>query len=156
MSDTAFNPNTPEDSSPAPVDLSAFDDECDAVEPADNGEVPDGKYEVRVQGVKLDHSQKGDPLLKWDLVVLSGSHARRHLFKNAVITGASLPFVKGELKTLGLKMKRFSQLPSRLDELVGRTPEVTKRTKDGYTNVYFNKRIPAPASVPGRPDEAPF
>lgn len=155
MADTPFDPPAPYDA-PAPLDLSAFDEEYDAVEPADNDEVPDGKYQVRVQRVKLDRSQKGDPMLKWDLVVLSGQHANRHVFKNAVITQASLPFVKGDLKTLGLEVPRFSELPRHLDELLDLTLEVTKRTKGEYTNVYFNKRIQVPAGAPVAPSATPF
>lgn len=155
MADTPFDPTAaaPYD---APLDLSAFDDEYDSVEPADNDEVPDGKYQVRVQRVKLDRSQKGDPMLKWDLVVLSGQHANRHIFKNAVITQASLPFVKGDLKTLGLEVPRFSELPSHLDELLDLTLEVTKRTKGEYANVYFNKRIQVPAGSEIPSGDLPF
>ncbi len=155
MADTPFDPPAPYDA-PAPLDLSAFDEEYDAVEPADNDEVPDGKYQVRVQRVKLDRSQKGDPMLKWDLVVLSGQHANRHIFKNAVITQASLPFVKGDLKTLGLEVPRFSELPHHLDELLDLTLEVTKRTKGEYSNVYFNKRIQVPAGAAPAEGATPF
>ena len=137
-----------------PPDLRELDGDFDTVNPAENGEVPDGRYQVRLNDVTLDHSQKGDPMLRWDTIVLSGPHAGRHIFKNAVITKASLPFVKGDLKTLGLKLRRFSELPNHLDELVGLALEVTKRTKDEYTNVYFNKRIPAPEV--GLPNDNPF
>lgn len=126
------------------VDLSSFDGEFDAAQAADSEEVPDGKYQVRVFSVKLGHSQKGDPMLKWDLVVIAGGngqHAGRHIFKNAVISQASLPFVKGDLKTLGLQLSKFSELPARLPELLDLTVEVTKRTKGDYTNVYFNKLL---------------
>jgi len=154
MPETPFDPNTPYGATP--VDLSTFDEEYDAAEPADTDEVPDGKYQVRVQRVKLDRSQKGDPMLKWDLVVLSGQHANRHIFKNAVITQASLPFVKGDLKTLGLETLRFSELPQHLEELLDLTLEVTKRTKGEYANVYFNKRIQVPAGEAVPSDNVPF
>ena len=104
-------------------------------------EVPDGKYQVRIDSVRLEHSQKGDPMIKWDLIVLSGSQAGRHIFKNSVITAASLPFVKGDLKTLGLVLTKFSELAGRLEELLDATLELTKRTKGEYANVYFNRRI---------------
>jgi hypothetical protein len=152
---TPFDPQAP---SPygAPPDLSVFDDEYDSVDPADNDEVPDGKYQVRVQRVKLERSQKGDPMLKWDLVVLSGQHANRHVFKNSVITQASLPFVKGDLKTLGLELSRFSELPNHLEPLLDQALEITKRTKGDYTNVYFNKRVEVPAGETTRRDGTPF
>ena len=123
------------------VDLTAFDDEFNTAEAPSQDEVPDGKYQVRIDSVRLEHSQKGDPMIKWDLIVLSGSQAGRHIFKNSVITAASLPFVKGDLKTVGLALTKFSELEGRLEELLDATLELTKRTKGEYANVYFNRRI---------------
>jgi hypothetical protein len=123
------------------VDLTSFDDEFASVEAPSQEDVPDGKYQVRIDSVRLEHSQKGDPMIKWDLVILSGSHAGRRIFKNSVITAASLPFVKGDLKTLGLVLTKFSELAGRLEELLDVTLELTKRTKGEYSNVYFNRRI---------------
>ena len=123
------------------VDLTAFDDEFNTAEAPSQDEVPDGKYQVRIDSVRLEHSQKGDPMIKWDLIVLSGSQAGRHIFKNSVITAASLPFVKGDLKTVGLVLTKFSELAGRLQALLDVTLELTKRTKGEYANVYFNRRI---------------
>jgi hypothetical protein len=81
------------------------------------------------------------------LEVLSGSHAGRHIFKNSVITQASIPYVKGDLKTLGLQLSKFSELSRRLDELLDVTLEVTKRTRGDYTNIYFNRRIKLAADI---------
>jgi len=129
------------------VDLTAYDDEFASAESPAHDEVPDGKYQVRIQGVRLDHSQKGDPMIKWDLVVIAGSQANRHIFKNSVITPAALPFVKGDLKTLGLNLAKFSELQQRLDELLDVTLEVTKRMRGDYANVYFNRRMKLAASA---------
>lgn len=123
------------------VDLSSFDDEFASAEAPEYDEVPDGKYQVRIESVRLENSQKGDPMIKFDLEVLSGSQAGRHIFKNSVITQASIPYVKGDLKTLGLELAKFSELSGRLEELLDVTLEVTKRTRGDYTNVYFNRRI---------------
>ncbi len=129
------------------VDLTAFDDEFNTAEAPSQDEVPDGKYQVRIDSVRLEHSQKGDPMIKWDLIVLSGSKAGRHIFRNSVITAASLPFVKGDLKTLGLTLTKFSELAGRLEELLDATLELTKRTKGEYANVYFNRRIQIAATA---------
>ncbi len=143
---------------PAPVDLTAYDAEYESVNMADFDEVPDGKYQVRVDGVRLDHSQNGDPMLKWDLIVIAGQHAGRHIFKNSVITQASLPFVKGDMKTLGVSLAKFSDLPHQLESLLDIHLEVSKRTRGEYTNVYFNRRIQIPSggqtTVPER--DTPF
>lgn len=140
------------------VDLSAFDDDFSTAEAPSFQEVPDGKYQVRIDTVRLDRSQKGDPLIKWDLIVLAGQHAGRHIFKNSVITPASLPFVKGDLTTLGLELAKLSELGGRLGELLDVTLEVTKRTRDEFVNVYFNKRIQIAADVPRQlaADDTPF
>lgn len=148
------------DSAPVDVDLSAYDDEYASAEAADSDEVPDGKYQVRIDKVKLDKSQKGNPMIKWDLIVIAGSQANRHIFKNSVITPAALPFVKGDLKSLGLNLAKFSDLQQRLDELLDVTLEVTKRTKGDYSNVYVNKRIQLAAGAalpaPPPPGSTPF
>ena len=123
------------------VDLSSFDDEFATAEAPAFDEVPDGKYQVRIDSVRLESSQKGDPMIKWDLVILSGSQAGRRMFRNSVITAASLPYVKGDLKTLGLALTKFSELKGRLEELLDLTVEVTKRTRGDFSNVYFNRRI---------------
>ena len=123
------------------VDLSGFDDDFASAEAPSGDEVADGKYQVRIDGVRLDHSQKGDPMIKWDLIVISGSQSGRHVFKNSVITPAALPFVKADLQTVGLELTKFSDLSQRLDDLLDITLEVTKRTRGEYSNVYFNKRI---------------
>jgi len=128
----------------APADLSAFDADYDEVEAPSHDAVPDGKYQVRVHRVELGQSQAGDPMIKWDLVVISGAHAGRHIFKNSVITQKSLPFVKGDLQTLGVQLPKFSDLPRHLDSLLDQTVEVTQRTRGDYTNVYFNRRISVP------------
>jgi len=146
----AFNdkdriPLDPQDT--ASTDLSAFDDEYEQAEPPDFEEVADGKYQVRIEKAQLTESSKGDPMIKWDLVVLSGPCAGRHIFKNAVITRASLPFVKGDLKLLGLDLPKFSALPDHLESALNKTLQVTKRTKDEYANVYFNRLIEVPAGT---------
>ena len=139
------------------VDLTAFDDEFNTAEAPTQEEVPDGKYQVRIDSVRLEHSQKGDPMIKWDLVVLSGSQAGRRVFKNSVITAASLPYVKGDLKTVGLVLTKFSELAGRLEELLDVTLELTKRTKGDYSNVYFNRRIQIPVVTSNRVDSVePF
>jgi hypothetical protein len=123
------------------VDLTSFDDVFESAETPSYEEVPDGKYQVKIQTAKIESSQKGDPMIKFDLEIISGSQVGRHIFKNSVITQASLPYVKADLKTLGLELAKLSELSGRLDELLDVTLEITKRTRGDYTNVYFNRRL---------------
>ena len=145
-----FDPVADQPAGDSSLDLSAYDAEFDAAQAMKMEEVPDGKYQIRINSVKLAESQKGDPMIKWDLIVISGQFAERHIFKNSVITPASLPFVKGDLNTLGLNLTKFSDLPNHLESLLDLNVEVTKRTKGEYTNVYFNKVIQIAASIADR------
>ncbi len=138
------------------ADLTTFDDDYAEADAPSYGNLPDGKYQVRVERVKLGSSQAGDPMLKWDFVVLSGEHAGRHIFKNAVITQKSLPFVKGDLQTLGVALPKFSDLPHHLEPLLDQTLEITQRTKDEYTNVYMNRRISVPGGATGAVETSPI
>ena len=138
------------------VNLAAFDEEYEQAEAPDFDEVPDGKYQVRIEAVRMAESQKGDPMIKWDLIVISGQFEGRHIFKNSVITQASLPFVKGDLKTLGLQLPKFSELPNHLEELLDKRLQVTKKTKDEFTNVYFNKLLAIPDGGGLQGEPAPF
>lgn len=144
---TSFNPDLPQEPPSGPVDLRRFDAAYDEAEISRPGEVPDGKYDAQIADAYLDYSAKRDPRLTYDLVVCSGPCAGRHIFKNAVITDDSLSFVKRDLCTLRLGLPRFSDLQEHLGELRGRRLAITKRTKDGYSNVYFNRLIqPAPGA----------
>lgn len=137
------------DADTSPADLSVFDQDYGEVEAPSYGDLPDGKYQVRVERVEVGQSQNGDPMLKWDFLVLSGAHAGRHLFKNAVITHKSLPFVKGDLEMLGVQLPKFSDLPNHLNSLLDQTLEVTQRTRGEYINLYLNRRISVSAGAPG-------
>lgn len=122
-------------------ELSEFDVEYAQVKAAETAEVPDGPYDVRVNEVKLIRSRGDEPMLKWDLVILEGPHANRHIFKNTVITERSLSFIKADVKCLGVELPRLSSLPEFLGKFQGIALAVTRRTRDEYVNVYFNKRI---------------
>lgn len=62
-------------------------------------------------------------------MIISGAQEGRHVFKNAVITRKSMPFVKGDLTKLGLKLGKISELPGHLPSLLDKKLEVTVRTK---------------------------
>ena len=136
------------------VDLSGFDDEFDSVEAPSFDEVPDGKYQVRIDSVRIEQSQKGDPMIKWDMIVLSGVQTGRHVFKNSVISQTALPYVKADLKTLGLELAKFSDLAGRLPELLDATLEISKRTRGEYSNVYFNRRLQIAVHATSEVDKA--
>lgn len=136
----------------AGIDLSQFDDDFESAEAPEYAELPDGKYQVTISKAQLAESRQGDPMLKWDLIIISGQHEGRHIFKNAVISPNSMPYVKADLIRLGLEMKRISDLPARLPEVLDKNLEITVRTKGEFTNVYFNKVLSIPSSRPAADD----
>ena len=136
----------------AGINLSQFDDDFESAEAPAYAELPDGKYQVTINKALLAESRQGDPMLKWDLIIISGPHEGRHIFKNTVISQKSMPYVKADLTRLGLEMKRITELPARLPAVLDKTLEVTVRTKGEFTNVYFNKVLAIPSSRPTSAD----
>ena len=55
-----FDPGAAQPAGDSSVDLSAYDAEFDAAQAPEMEEVPDGKYQIRINSVKLAQSQKGD------------------------------------------------------------------------------------------------
>ena len=140
-----YGSRTPgEDDVPA-VDLSQFDEDF-AEAPIEDREfdpVPDGKYQVNVDKVEITTAKtSGNPMLKWTLRVLAPRFRGRLLWRNNVMaTRENIRWLKNDLHVCGLDLQKLSDLPSRLEDLLDVTLEVTKRTKGDNENIYFNRRI---------------
>ena len=127
-----------------PMDLSQWDEDYAAaeVEPNKFDDVPDGKYQVKVEKVEMARTQSDAPMLKWQLRVLGPQNRGRMLFRNNVVASKeNIKFLKADLLTCGLELAKLSDLPNRLPELLDVGLEITKRTRGEYSNVYFNRRI---------------
>lgn len=127
------------------MDLAQFDDDFVSadVEEKDFEPVPDGKYQVKVDRVELTRSEtSGNPMLKWALKILGSKHKGRLLWRNNVIASKdNVKWLKQDLYTCGLQMEKLSDLPGKLESLLDVGLEVTKRTKNEFENIYFNRRI---------------
>lgn len=127
------------------MDLAQFDDDFVTadVEEKDFESVPDGKYQVKVDRVELTRSEtSGNPMLKWALKILGPTHKGRLLWRNNVIASKdNVKWLKQDLYTCGLQMDKLSDLPGKLETLLDVGLEVTKRTKNEFENIYFNRRI---------------
>ena len=126
------------------IDLSKWDDEYESaeVEPNKFDEVPDGKYQVKVEKVELARSQNDNEMLKWQLRVLGPNHAGRMIFRNNMITSSeNIKYLKNDLHTCGLVLAKLSELKNKLNDLLDVKIEVTKKTRGEFSNVYFNSRI---------------
>ncbi len=127
------------------MELAQFDDDFVSadVEEKDFEAVPDGKYQVKVDRVELTRSEtSGNPMLKWALKILGPTHKGRLLWRNNVIASKdNVKWLKQDLYTCGLQMDKLSDLPGKLETLLDVGLEVTKRTKNEFENIYFNRRI---------------
>ena len=143
------------------LDLAQFDDDfAEApVEEREFEDVPDGKYQVKVEKVELTRAQSsGNPMLKWTLKILGPRCAGRLLWRNSVMASKeNLKWLKTDLHTCGVDLDKLSDLPNRLGDLLDVTLEITKRTKGDSENIYFNRRIVIEDLAPEGDDSlAPF
>jgi hypothetical protein len=141
------------------LDLGRFDDEfrAAALDP-DAGTVPDGTYQVVVERVEMGTSQSsGNPKITWTLRILGPSSVNRVLFKTNGVSSNNLHIVKQELHTCGVDPEPFSELPKLLTRMEEVELEVTKKTRNGNSNIYFDRRLKdAPAAAEGVDDDLPF
>jgi hypothetical protein len=135
-------------------DLARFDQafrEAEVSEHQGPDLVPDGDYAARIEAVELKKREtSGALVLVWTLRVEGGEHAGRNLRKFRPITDRTIPYIKEDLTKCGLRLDRLSDLPRHLDSLKGCGLEVTKRTRDGKSNVYIHWTAQSLAD-PGRP-----
>lgn len=136
------------DSTYETVDLSRYDEDYrkakQADAPAPYRPVPDGRYQVIVETVELTKTRTtGNPMLKWRLRISGPTMADRVLWRNSVITERTIPYIHKDLALCGLHMDSFNELSSRLPELVSLRLEVTKRTKDNYEDIFFDRNLSA-------------
>ena len=129
-----------QESNGANIDLSSFDADFAAAEAPDFEELPDGKYQVKIDKAVLTQTRSsGEPMIRWELVVISGEQEGRRIFKNAVFTQTALPFIKADLKRLEIEVASLKELPARLPDVLDKTLEVTIKTNGDHHNCYFNK-----------------
>ena len=127
------------------IDLTQFDEGFAEAEIKEREfePIPDGKYQVNVKRVELTRAKTSDtPMLKWTLEIIAPSCQGRILFRNNLIgSQENINWLKTDLHTCGLDLKKLSDLQANLEKLLDVKLEVTKRTRGEYENVYFNRRI---------------
>lgn len=126
-------------------DLALFDDDFIAadVEERDFESVADGKYQVKIDSLELTRSEMaGKLMLKWTLKILGPKLQGTPLWRYSLIsTKENVKWLKKDLHTCGMKIDKISDLPEKLDTIIGVGLNITKRTKNGYENIYINSRI---------------
>lgn len=134
-------------------DLAQFDEDFAAapLEEREFEEVPDGKYTVLVDKVEITESKtSGNRMLKWTLKILGPRFAGRLLWRHHVLVSReNVRWLKNDLHTCGLDLVKLSDLPQHLESLLDLHLEITKRTKGGSSNIYFNRRLEPSAGDAG-------
>jgi hypothetical protein len=127
----------------------------------DRSPVPDGKYQARVDRTYFECDRQGTQRLKWDLVIVIGPCAKRHLFRSNPLTQDWIESLKRDLARAGVtppETMRGLRTMVEAGELLDRVLEVQAKTKPGkngesFQNVYINahtstaKRTAAPVSA---------
>lgn len=145
--------------------LASFDQDFVAAEPPARvgGNVPDGKYQVKVDAVEIRTNQNNGRMeLAFRLKVMTGEHTGRIIFHQREIDNPErMSYLRGDLQTCGLDITKLSELPRRLNQLLDVLLDVQVRSKPNpkdpsktFTNVYLNRRIDA--IVGDDEDDKPF
>lgn len=98
--------------------------------------VPDGEYDAAIEGLRFTESPSSFiPMMVWTFRIRLGTHSDRVLRKHRPLTGSSLRSVREELTKCGIPLRRFSELPERALELIGRDVRIVKRTQKGNVEI---------------------
>lgn len=149
------------------IDLARYNDEFkDApVEEREFDEVPDDKYQINIDRAELVCAQStGTPMLKLTMKILGPTCVGRMLWRNYTWEHENketrkflFTRLKTDLATCGVVIDDLTELPSRLGDLLDVKLEINKRTKEGHSNIYVNRRIVIENLAPGEDDSlAPF
>ena len=128
-----------------PVDFYAATTAATFEEHGEEPLVPDGEYDAAIAGLRFTESPSSFiPMMVWSFRIRLGTHSDRVLCKRRPLTGSSLRSVKEELTKCGIPLRRFSELPERALELIGRDVRIVKRTKAGNVDIRILWNKPQP------------
>lgn len=141
--------------------LEDFNDEFENAEIQDGfNNLPDGKYQARLDVIRLDpNPHTGFLHLSIELVVCTGEHDGRRIFYSKPVRQDQIQYVKTDLARLGIKPTKFSlveqEFPSALDKIVDIQLKTSKPNGEGkiYQNTYINKVV---GEAPKTDKEVPF
>jgi hypothetical protein len=119
-------------------DMSTFAD----TEVPESGDIPDGRFRAFVDKVEITRTKNDKRRLSWVLRIIGPTHIGRCLFTGHMLeTPDNLKWLKRDLKTLGISLGSWSELPQRLNEFLDMVIEVQVKNKGEHCNAYFRKRI---------------
>jgi hypothetical protein len=140
--------------------LKQYQDEYKIAEVNTYEELPDGRYQVRIERVELKESKNQKlPMLEWEFVVVDGKYEGRHEWKYNLIVPDRLKWLKQDLFSAGLELEELHKLEEELPTLLDRVLDIeiatnkSEKTGKNYRNVYIRKLID---STPLKKPEDPF
>ncbi len=131
-------------------------------EPAEStgGPVPDGQYNTVIDRALVKQSKRSNrPMLEITLKILGPTHAKRLLWLTHMLDREQgYPYLKADLELLGVNIATLTELPDRLEDVIGLRVKVTVKNKGEFSNIYLNELIEAvdlggPAGEGGGVDE---
>ena len=142
------------------VNLEQWNDSyADAVveESDEYADIPDGNYDVTVAKVELKNSQKGNPMLSWQLKITGPKMAGRMMFRhNMIMNDNNVKWLKSDLSVCGIILDKLSDLAGRLEDLLDLNIKVTKKTNGDFENVYLNGLIGSNDAGGSVEEDVPF
>lgn len=144
-------------------DLEQYDEEwpdLTITEPRSFDDVPPGRYQVEVEGARVETSESSGRLqFTMFFRVISGGLEDASIPKyTGLDTEQGREIVKNDLHRMGMELDRLSELPPMTPMLIGLKLEVTVKLKekDGktYRNIFINKLISEQADNPS--SDGPF
>ena len=125
-----------------PFGLARFNDDYDAAEDP-TLPVPSGTYTAQIDHIeKTTARASGNPILRWTLSVVGPECVGRRLWRShGLSTSEQFGWLKRDLHALGIRLRRLSDLPAHLHELIGLHIEVTVRATGDRQNLYFERSL---------------
>lgn len=139
-------------------ELAAFDKAFNdaEVKGGAKGDLPEGDYNVTVSAVEIFKSKDERLFFKLVLMVMDGDMGGATVNKIYSLDNPErLGFLKSDLMTCGLHLKKFSELPKKMTDIEGVCLKVHAKKKGQYTNYYINGKLsPEAEDVSG--EDVPF
>lgn len=128
--------------------LSQFDDAYEQAEEVGFTELPDGKYQARIERAAIEPNKTtGELMLVWEFEIATGEYQGKMVRKLSTIRDETLPFIKTDFSRLGKQFEKFSMLETYLPEVLDLVVNIElkhgKPNSEGrsYQNIYINKVV---------------
>ena len=122
--------------------------------------VPDDDYVVRIDSVVLAESKTSQRLqIEWGMTVMEGDYEGRQINKyDGIDEPKDLPYVQGTLESLELDIPSdITDIGEVLEGASGLYVDITVKTRDEFTNIYFNEIVEGYEEAAGEATEpSPF